>query len=67
MLRTKTRRLHVIKFLQDDDGCFDVDRAIGYESPIDYMEDKNPYELVFSVAPTELELSFTASENMIEL
>ena len=67
VLRTKTRKLHVINFLQDEDGRFDVERAIGYESPVDFMEDKNPYELVFSVASTELELSFTASENMLEL
>ena len=67
VLNTRTRRLHVIKFLQDDDGCFDVERAIGYESPVDFMEDKNPYELIFSVASTELELSFTASENAIQL
>ena len=67
VLSTRTRRLHVINFLQDDDGCFDVERAIGYESPVDFMEDKNPYELKFSVASTELELSFTASENAIQL
>lgn len=67
VLRTKTRRLHVINFLQDDDGCFDVERAVGFESPVDFMEDKNPYELKFSVASTELELSFTASENAIQL
>ena len=67
VLGTRTRRLHVIKFIRDDCGSFDVERAIGYESPIDFMEDKNPYELKFSVAPTELELSFTASENAIQL
>ena len=67
VLRTKTRRLHVINFIQDEDGCFDVERAVGYESPIDFIEDKNPYELKFSVASTELELSFTASENAIQL
>ena len=67
VLSTRTRKLHVIKFLQDDDGCFDVERAIGYESPVDFMEDKNPFELKFSVASTELELSFTATENEIQL
>ena len=67
VLGTKTRKLHVIKFLQDEDGCFDVERAIGFESPVDYMEDRNPFELKFSLAATELELSFTASENAIQL
>ena len=67
VLSTRTRRLHVINFLQDDDGCFDVGRAIGYESPVDFMEDRNPYELKFSVASTELELSFTATDNAIQL
>ena len=67
VLSTRTRRLHVINFLQDDDGCFDVERAIGYESPVDFMEDRNPYELIFSVASAELELSFTATENTLQL
>ena len=67
VLKTKTRRLHVINFLQDDDGRFDVERAVGYESPVDFIEDNNPHELIFSVASTELELSFTASENAIQL
>ena len=67
VLSTRTRKLHVIKFLQDDDGCFDVERAIGYESPVDFMEDRNPFELKFSVASTELELSFTATENKLQL
>ena len=67
VLGTRTRRLHVIKFLQDDEGCFDVDRAVGYESPVDYMEDRNPHELIFSEASTELQLSFTASEIAIQL
>ena len=67
VLGTKTRKLHVIKFLIDEDGCFDVERAIGFESPVDYMEDRNPFELKFSLAETELELSFTASENAIQL
>ena len=66
VLSTRTRRLHVINFLQDDNGHFDVDRAIGYESPVDFIEDRNPHELIFSVASTELELSFT-SENAIQL
>ena len=66
-MRTKTRRLHVINFRQDEDGLFDVERAIGYESPLDFMEDRNPYELIFSVASAELELSFTATENTLQL
>ena len=64
---TRTRILHVINYLRDDDGCFDIERAIGYESPTDFMEDNNPYELKFSEAQTELELSFTASENQLQL
>ena len=38
-----------------------------HSSPVDYMEDRNPHELIFSEASTELQLSFTASEIAIQL
>ena len=59
-----TRVLHVIKFLRDDNGLFNTNEGIGYESPTDYLIDRNPKKVKFSEKVTELELSFT-SESLL--
>ena len=59
-----TRVLHVIKFLRDDNGSFNTNEGIGYESPTDYLIDRNPKKVKFSEKVTELELSFT-SESLL--
>ena len=61
---TGTRVLHVIKFLHDDNGCFNTNEGIGYESPSDYLVDRNPKKVKFSEKVTELELSFN-SESLL--
>ena len=56
--------LHVIKFILDDNGGFDINEGIGYESPVDYLVDRKPKKVKFSELSTELELSFN-SESLL--